>query len=567
MGMPGVSLDPLRAHRILAYLLDEGLAGPADVTEPIPVSLERIGLVHTPRYLDSLDRPEALEPVLGFTVSHDEGQRIIDHQRLVTGGTIHAARLALKTGRVAVNLCGGFHHACPDRGQAFCVFNDVAVAIARLRRKRFDEAVLVVDLDIHDGNGTRAAFAADPSVFTLSIHNQDWDPIEAVADRAVALGADVDDATYIRAISDELPAVLAAHRPGLVFYIAGADPAADDLIGDWRISREGMFQRDRYVVRQVMARSPGTPLVVLPGGGYGDEAWRYSARTFAWLASGEERHEPSAALDAVVRMFRRIDRETRQAHEVADEEWSLSEEDLGLSDLAVGADSGFLGAMSEYAVELSLERFGILDQVRARGFRHPSVKLEPTPPLGHTLRLYGEADGQDLLMEQRVSRNRALVPAAELLYAEWLMMQNPREGFGETKRPLPGQRHPGLGLLREIVAWWMVLCERLSLDGVLFVPSHYYMAALGRRHMRFLNPEDEARFEALRAAVRGLHLTEASEAIDAGRILDRADGRPVGWHAPVMVLPARDQLRERLNDRAYEESLRRFRAKIEFVRG
>jgi acetoin utilization deacetylase AcuC-like enzyme len=566
MGMPGVALDPMRPHRILAFLLDEGLAETSDVTEPIPVSLERIGLVHTTRYLDSLDRPESLEPVLGFAVSHDEAQRIIDHQRIVTGGTIHAARLALKTGRIAVNLCGGFHHAAPDGGQGFCVFNDVAVAIARLRRKRFNEPILVVDLDIHDGNGTRAVFASDPTVFTLSIHNQDWDPIDAQADLSVALGPDVDDQTYLRAITDALPAVLEAHRPGLVFYIAGVDPAADDLMGNWNISRDALLRRDRYVLSQIEAQSPGKPLVLLPGGGYGDEAWRHTARTLAWIVSGDA-HEPSASLEAVVRMFRRMDRETRQSGPETDSEWTLSEAELGLDDRAASADPRFLGCMTEYAVELSLERFGILDQIRSRGFRHPSIHLEATPPLGHTLRLFGEADGRDLLMEQRVSRNRAIVPGAELLYAEWLMMQNPRLPFDAARRPLPSQRHPGLGLLREVVAWWMVLCERLTLDGILFVPSHYYMAALGRRHMRFLRAEDEATYDAFREAVRGLTLAAASEAIDSGRIIDRRAERTAVWHAPVMVLPAANRLGERLANDAYDQALRRSRAELDFVLG
>jgi len=219
---------------------------------------------------------------------------------------------------------------------------------------------------------------------------------------------------------------------------------------------------------------------------------------------------------------------------------------------------------SEYAVELSLERFGILAQLRAGGFLHPSVKLEATPPLGHTLRVYGDADGRELLMEQRVSRNRAMVPGTEMFYAEWLMMQNPRAEFGENKRPLPGQRNPGLGLLREIVAWWVVLCERLRLDGILFVPSHYYMAALGRRHMRFLRPEDEAIADAFREALRELDLTEATVAVDAGRVVQRTDGRPVLWHTPTMVLPVGDRPGDRVLVPGARAAVRRARESLDF---
>ena len=566
MGLPGVSVDPLRAHRILAFLLDEGLASSRDVSAPIPVSLNRLGHVHTERYLESLDRADSLEPVVGFTVSDEERQKLIDDQRLVVGGTIHATRLALKTGRIAINLAGGYHHAWPDHGQAFCVFNDVAVAIARLRRKKFHERVLVIDLDLHDGNGTRAAFADDPSVFTFSIHNRHWDPVDAVADLSVALGSDVNDQQYLAALQAELPAVLADHRPGLVFYIAGADPAADDKLGDWNISPEAMLERDRYVIQQVGGPRPETPLVVLLGGGYGDRAWRHSARFFAWLVSGESR-DPNAALDAVVRMFRRIDLETPRPGEGSGDDWTLEEDDVGLPGLAASTESRFLGVLSKHAVELSLERFGILNKIRSRGFRHPAVRLEATPPLGHTLRIVGGADGGELLMEQRVSRNRSALPGMELLYAEWLLLQDPRSTFDESRGPLPGQRHPGLGLMREIVAWWLVLCERLKLDGLLFVPSHYYMASLGRRHLRFLHPEDEAAFEAFQDALAGIGLSEASRAVDAGRVVDRKTGAVATWPAAMMVLPVGEALGTRTAGLSYQAALKKARAGTKYRLG
>ena len=563
MSLPGVSVDPLRAHRILAFLLDEGLATPADVSAPIPVSLQRLGQLHTQRYLESLDRPESFESVVGFTVSDEERQKIIDDQRLVVGGTIHATRLALKTGRVAINLGGGYHHAWPDHGQAYCVFNDVAVSIARLRRKRFHERVLVIDLDLHDGNGTRAAFAEDPSVFTFSIHNRDWDPVEAVADLSVALGSEVTDERYLVALKSELPGLLASHRPGLVFYIAGTDPAADDTLGDWRISPEAMLERDRYVIQQLGGPRSETPRVVLLGGGYGDRAWHHSARFFAWLTSGESR-DPDTALDAVVRMFRRIDRESPRPTEEGDGEWTLEEDDIGLPGLAASTESRFLGVLSKHAVELSLERFGILNKIRSRGFRHPSVQLEATPPLGHTLRVFGDAGGDELLMEQRVSRNRSAIPGMELFYAEWLLLQNPRTAFDASRAPLPGQRHPGLGLMREIVAWWLVLCERLKLDGILFVPSHYYMATLGRRHLRFLQPEDEAAYDAFRTALSGMRLSEASRAVDAGRVVEQDSGQAVRWHVPMMVLPVGRELREKTAGPSYQAALEQARARLQY---
>jgi hypothetical protein len=459
--------------------------------------------------------------------------------------------LALRTGRVGVNLGGGLHHATPERGMGFCLFNDVAVAIARLRAKGFVDPVLVVDLDLHDGNGTRAAFARDSSVFTLSIHNQTWDDDPAVADRRIALGSGIGGEPYLAALRAELPPVLREHRPGLVFYVAGTDPARDDPLGDWNVAPDDMLARDRFVFEQVRDVCPDAPIVVLLGGGYGDRAWRGTARFLAWLASGKE-HDPSEDVDAVVRMFRRIRGEGGES--ASEEDWTLTEDDLG--DLAPETERGgrLLDTLTKHAVELSLERYGILGAIRALGFAGLELSIAASPPVGQTMRLVADWGRGPLLMEQRLRRDRSAVPGAELLAAEWLLLQNPEAIFPADRPPLPGQRHPGLGLLRETVAWWVLLCERLRLDGILFVPAHYYMAVLGRRHLGFLRAADAAVFEAFVRAVDGLDLREASRAIEEGRIVDAASGRVVEWHAPTMVLPVSRALRDRGRSMARDAS-------------
>ena len=150
-----------------------------------------------------------------------EIEKTLDLQRLMAGGTIQAVRLAMRTGGIAVHLGGGFHHALPDAGAGFCVFNDVAIAIRRLRARGFLAPILVVDLDLHDGNGTRRIFAEDPSVHTFSIHNDHWGETDALASTAIALGGGVEDATYLAALRDALPPVVESLRPGLVIYVAG----------------------------------------------------------------------------------------------------------------------------------------------------------------------------------------------------------------------------------------------------------------------------------------------------------------------------------------------------------
>jgi acetoin utilization deacetylase AcuC-like enzyme len=133
-------------------------------------------------YLERLQQPGALTPVVGFAIPDRAEQALIAVEREMTGGTLLAARLARASGGIAVNLGGGFHHAHRDRGRGFCILNDVAVAIRAQRAAGFDGRILVVDLDLHDGDGTRSIFADDPTVHTCSIHNQNWD--DRPADRS-----------------------------------------------------------------------------------------------------------------------------------------------------------------------------------------------------------------------------------------------------------------------------------------------------------------------------------------------------------------------------------------------
>jgi acetoin utilization deacetylase AcuC-like enzyme len=565
LSVSGIPLDPQRAERILAYLLDGRLIRAADVSRPLPVSLENIARVHCRDYLESLDQPETMARIFGFPVSDEQRQRVLDYQRLLAGGTIQATRLALRTGRLAVNLGGGFHHALPDQGMGFSVFNDVAIAIARLRVKGFREPVLVVDLDLHDGNGTRRAFANDATVYTFSIHNETWSEESAIADTCIALGAEVRDQHYLSVLRDALPPVIEAHRPRLTVYVAGTDPAVDDAMGNWRISADGMLERDRFVIDQVRAMDPRHRIVVVLAGGYGRRTWQYSARFFGWLLTGRLLR-PSENIDTVVRRFRRLLEHAdagagkRTPHEA---DWTLSEEDIDLGP-ARARSTRVLGELSTHTIELTLERLGILHQVRTLGFPAPTVVVDVESELGHTIRLFGDPDRAELLMELRLNLNRDAVPGMQTLYVEWLLLQNPRERFADEQRRLPGQELPGLGLLREVVGWLIVMCETLKLDGIAFSPAHYYMAAVGRHHLEFVLPEDAAMFDAVRAAVGHLDLAEASRAIDEGRVVDARTGKGARWPAPLMVLPISERLRTRMSEPRVEETFRRARSGMRY---
>src|SRR6185503_19223637 len=212
--LPASPLDPLRAEKVLTALELMGLLRPGEVIAPPPASLRDLLRVHDREYLEALDHEAAAERAFGMPLNDLQRQRALAVQRAMAGGTVAAARRALAERTLTVNLGGGFHHARRDRGQGFCLLNDVAVAIAALRRSAFEGRVLVVDLDLHDGDGTRSLFAADPTVHTYSLHNRHWDEPAAVGSTAIELGSGVDDVALLAKLRETLRPLLAAGGGG-----------------------------------------------------------------------------------------------------------------------------------------------------------------------------------------------------------------------------------------------------------------------------------------------------------------------------------------------------------------
>lgn len=550
---PNVFADPLRAQKIVGHLTAQGLVAARHVhTPPAPIAPAALARVHGYDYLESLERTEALRRIFPVEAAPADLQAVLRQQRWMTAGTVLAARLATKGGPPVVNLGGGFHHAHRDRGEGYCIFNDVAVAIHDQRARGLHGRVLVVDLDLHPGNGTRTIFAGDPTVFTLSIHARSWDDEgEAVADRSVELGPAIGDRTYRETLAAHLPAAFNEVRPDLVFYVAGVDVAADDALGSWRVSADTLLWRDRLVV----ALAGRAPLVWTLAGGYGPDAWRYTARSLAWLADGDDAPIPSEAERALAH-FRRIKDRFAPAELTSqpDDPFRLTAADV-LGDLTgARGPSRVLGYYSAYGVEVALERYGVLDCVRRAGVERPKVEVDLDHPRGHLIRVRSDDARGDVFIEVVLRESRA-VTAFRLLSIEWLLLQNPRAGRAPDRPLLPGQEHPGLGCLRPVVMMLVMACERLGLDGLLFTPSHFHVAAMARGLLRFLDPHVEARFLALEQALEGVPLVEATRCVHAGRIVDEATGRPVGWPAAEMVLPVSPELAARLDAPDYDRTV------------
>ncbi|UCF67873.1 MAG: histone deacetylase [Acidobacteriota bacterium] len=561
--------DPRRGERVLSFLAWNRLVRPEHVLHPEPASMRALRRVHAEGYLGRLDRSKELTATLGYEPTLEMLDRLVVVQRTMVGGTMLALREALSTKRLIVHLGGGLHHARTDRGAGFCLFNDVAVAIASRREAGYRGRILVIDLDMHDGDGTRAIFANDPTVHTFSVHERPWDTTEALEATSVALGPGVDDDTYFSALERQLPAVFSAFRPQLVVFLAGTDPSVNDKRGHWRISDDGLLARDAFVLQLVRDAAGSPRLVITLAGGYGRDAWRPTARFLAWHLSGGRRLEPPATDELTLHHYRLLaeplDAQRLRGIDKDEGDWTLSEQEV-LGEVGAGRrQSRLLDYYSPHGVELALEQLGFLDRIRARGFDTPTLDFELDHPAGQTVRLFGDARRKTLLGELRVRRDKRQLPGHELLSVEWLLLQNPRASFTAERPRLPGQRHPGLGLLHDTASLLLLVCDRLRLDGIVFTPSHYHLAVQSERLLRFLHPDDQARFEALRGALEPLSLEQAARALEQRRVRETDTGHSVRWEPRPMVMPASERLRARMEGEDYENRRRQARAGFRFA--
>jgi acetoin utilization deacetylase AcuC-like enzyme len=256
---------PMRKYgRLAAILRERGLA-PGGFAIPEEASADLVGLAHDRAYVDAVFAC-AVSPEVERRIGLPVDAGVVRRARLSAGGTLLAARLALRHG-LAGSTAGGSHHGQRATGAGFCVFNDVAVAAKALKREGAIARALVVDLDVHQGDGTADCLADDPDLFTFSVHAEKNYPARRIpGDIDIGLPDGVDDDGYLPVLRAHLPRLLDALRPDLLFYNAGVDPHRDDKLGRLKLSDEGLSRRDRFVVGE--ARGRGVPLVTVVGGGY-----------------------------------------------------------------------------------------------------------------------------------------------------------------------------------------------------------------------------------------------------------------------------------------------------------
>lgn len=265
------AFDVMKYKKIRDKLVHEKKINRRKILRPYLCSYDNLRLVHTEKYIKKLQNPDYISQILKSDAVNLLYDSILEYFRAVTGGTLLAAAYALKYNVPVFNLGGGFHHAHPDKGEGFCVINDIAIAVQKFRLLNRARKFMIIDLDYHQGNGNLLYFKNDQNVYTFSMHADTWVEIERPHNKDILLPKGCNDDIYLETLERELTESCLNFIPDVVFYIAGSDPYEKDTLADMKISREGMFKRNLYVYKKV--RENRIPLVIVAGGGYGGDSW------------------------------------------------------------------------------------------------------------------------------------------------------------------------------------------------------------------------------------------------------------------------------------------------------
>jgi len=267
--LPAHHTFPIQKYRLIReQLLAEGALNSEELLEPTLVDPGDVRLVHTEEYWEGLTSGTLSASAIR-RMGLPWSEALVRRSRASVQGTLTAARIAIRD-RVAVNLAGGTHHAFPDRGEGYCVLNDIAIAVRCLQRDAWMQRMAILDCDVHQGNGTAAIFSNEPDVYTFSIHGANNYPLVKVPGSLdIGLPDGTGDEEYLRAVEPVIPRILEEFRPGLVFYIAGVDPHERDRLGRLRLTHQCLRLRDERVLRA--CRDAGIPVAVTLGGGYGQD--------------------------------------------------------------------------------------------------------------------------------------------------------------------------------------------------------------------------------------------------------------------------------------------------------
>ena len=257
---------PMEKYDLLPQqLLHEGTCSEDNFFKPERPNDKYILAVHEPEYyydLLNITLDQRAARKIGFPLS----EVLVERERLITDGTLKATKYALQNG-IAMNIAGGTHHAYTNRGEAFCMLNDQAIGARYLQAKGLSKKILIVDLDVHQGNGTAEIFKNDKSVYTFSMHGKSNYPFKKEqSDLDIALDNDINDKDYLKILKSTLPRIIDMQNPDFIFYLCGVDVIASDKLGKLGMTINGCKERDRFVLQQ--CKNNNIPVMCSMGGGY-----------------------------------------------------------------------------------------------------------------------------------------------------------------------------------------------------------------------------------------------------------------------------------------------------------
>ncbi|NQU16914.1 MAG: histone deacetylase [Candidatus Saganbacteria bacterium] len=254
----------IKYQKIQARLIKDGVAKEADFVEPGMAQDADILLAHTPQYLEKLKTGSFTQQEIA-TMEIPYMKEFFAVLQICAKGTILTCKTALETG-IGIHIGGGFHHAFPDHGEGFCIINDIAIGILRCIQDGDIKRAMVIDGDLHQGNGTAVIFQRNQNVFTFSIHEENIYPMKEKSNLDIGFGDFIGDEEYLSHLTGNIPRILDDFKPELVVYVAGADPYKEDQLGSLELTFEGLKRRDKIVIGE--ARSRKIPIATVFGGGY-----------------------------------------------------------------------------------------------------------------------------------------------------------------------------------------------------------------------------------------------------------------------------------------------------------
>jgi len=268
--------DLNKYEHIYEGLINDSLISDSDIFVPIQISNEQILLVHTDKFVSSLNSFKTIAnyleaPQLLLISPLISKRRVLKPFKFASGGTLLAAEKALEYG-IGINIGGGYHHAKPDKGEGFCIFADIPIAIRVLQTNGTIQKALVIDLDVHQGNGTAVCFSDDESIFTFSMHQENIYPIpKEISDLDIELHPGMDDDKYLEILANIIPELFKKIKPDVVFIVGGCDTLEGDQLGSLNMTEAGIVKRDWIVIEACLSRK--IPVVFTLAGGYSENAW------------------------------------------------------------------------------------------------------------------------------------------------------------------------------------------------------------------------------------------------------------------------------------------------------